>query len=68
MAYLPFGEVPRNCVGLRFGKLQYKIGLVSLLRLFKFSPLKSTEIPLILGNRNFTLNTKNGMHVKVERA
>ncbi|EDV35650.2 LOW QUALITY PROTEIN: uncharacterized protein Dana_GF12579 [Drosophila ananassae] len=67
MAYLPFGEGPRNCIGLRFGKLQSKIGLVSLLRRFRFSPSKRTEIPLILGNKNFTLNTKNGMHLKVER-
>ncbi|KAH8277617.1 hypothetical protein KR018_002238, partial [Drosophila ironensis] len=67
MSYLPFGEGPRNCIGLRFGKIQSKIGLVSLLRHFKFSASKATEIPLILGTRSFTLNTKYGLHLKVER-
>lgn len=67
MAYLPFGDGPRNCIGLRFGKIQSKIGLVALLRNFKFSPSKQTEIPLILSNKTFTLSTKNGIHLKVER-
>ncbi|KAH8321364.1 hypothetical protein KR074_003022, partial [Drosophila pseudoananassae] len=67
MAYLPFGEGPRNCIGLRFGKLQSKIGLIFLLRRFRFSPSKRTEIPLIFGTRNFTLNTKYGLHLKVEK-
>ncbi|XP_034652022.1 probable cytochrome P450 6a14 [Drosophila subobscura] len=67
MAYLPFGDGQRNCIGLRFGKLQAKIGLVSLLRRFKFGVSKRTEIPLILDTRGFPLATKNGIHLKVER-
>lgn len=67
MAYLPFGDGPRNCIGLRFGKIQSKIGLVALLRNFKFSPSKQTEIPLILSNKTFTLSTKHGIHLRVER-
>ncbi|XP_017106361.2 probable cytochrome P450 6a14 [Drosophila bipectinata] len=67
MAYLPFGDGPRNCIGLRFGKIQSKIGLAALLHSFKFSPSKQTEIPLVLSNKTFTLSTKNGIHLKVER-
>nr|XP_017007361.2 LOW QUALITY PROTEIN: probable cytochrome P450 6a14 [Drosophila takahashii] len=66
MAYLPFGDGPRNCIGLRFGKIQSKIGLAVLLRRFKFGVSKRTEIPLILGLRSFTLATENGIHLKVE--
>ncbi|XP_022230419.2 probable cytochrome P450 6a14 [Drosophila obscura] len=67
MAYLPFGDGQRNCIGLRFGKLQAKIGLVSLLRRFRFGISKRTETPLILDTKAFTLTTKHGIHLKVER-
>ncbi|KAH8402289.1 hypothetical protein KR009_010989 [Drosophila setifemur] len=67
MAYLPFGDGPRNCIGMRFGKIQTKIGLVTLLRSFKFGASHRTEDPLILGNRAFTLSSQNGIHLKVER-
>ncbi|KAH8348599.1 hypothetical protein KR084_009055, partial [Drosophila pseudotakahashii] len=66
-SYLPFGDGPRNCIGLRFGKMQAKIGLISLLRRFTFGISKRTEIPLILDPRSPTLSTKHGIHLKVER-
>ncbi|EDW89362.1 probable cytochrome P450 6a14 [Drosophila yakuba] len=66
-AYLPFGDGPRNCIGLRFGKMQAKIGIVSLLQRFKFGVSELTEIPLILDTRSPTLSAKNGIHLKVER-
>ncbi|XP_030368881.1 probable cytochrome P450 6a14 [Scaptodrosophila lebanonensis] len=65
-AYLPFGDGPRNCIGLRFGKMQAKIGLIMLVRHFKFDVCKRTEVPLILSTRTFTLNTEQGIHLKVE--
>lgn len=66
-SYLPFGDGPRNCIGLRFGKMQAKIGLVSLLQRFKFGVSKRTEIPLILDTRSPFLSAKNGIHLKLER-
>ncbi|KAH8299853.1 hypothetical protein KR044_006975, partial [Drosophila immigrans] len=66
-AYLPFGDGPRNCIGERFGKMQAKIGLISLLRHFKFGVSDRTEVPLILDKRSFPLSTKHGIHLKVEQ-
>lgn len=34
--FLSFGDGPRNCIGIRFAKLQTKLGIVLLLRNFKF--------------------------------
>lgn len=34
--YLTFGDGPRNCMGMRLGKLQAKIGICLLLRKFSF--------------------------------
>lgn len=36
MPYIPFGDGPRICIGLRLAKLQIKIGLVLLLQKFHF--------------------------------
>ncbi|XP_031634047.1 probable cytochrome P450 6d5 [Contarinia nasturtii] len=45
--YYPFGEGPRNCIGRKMGKLQVKVGLVSMLKKFHFEledRLKKNEI------------------------
>lgn len=34
--YLPFGEGPRGCIGMRLGKMQAKVGLVLMLQHFKY--------------------------------
>lgn len=65
-AYLPFGEGPRNCIGERFGKLQVKVGLVYLLRDFKFSRSEKTQIPLKFSSRNFLISTQEGVHLRME--
>lgn len=32
MPYLPFGDGPRNCIGMRMGKMSTKVGIASILR------------------------------------
>ncbi|KAH8410922.1 hypothetical protein KR222_009838, partial [Zaprionus bogoriensis] len=66
-AHLPFGDGPRNCIGERFGKMQAKIGLVSLLRRFKFSPSSQTQIPLVFNTLSGLVQPLDGIHLKVER-
>ncbi|XP_061401504.1 cytochrome P450 6a9-like isoform X1 [Musca vetustissima] len=63
--YLPFGDGPRNCIGLRFGKMQTKVGLVSLLRNYRFECSPLTEIPLEMDKKNFLASPKNGLYLKV---
>ncbi|XP_022919655.2 probable cytochrome P450 6a17 [Onthophagus taurus] len=42
-SYLPFGEGPRICIGMRFGMMQTKIGLVGLIKNFKMRTNPDTE-------------------------
>lgn len=68
MNYLPFGTGPRNCIGMRFGKYQTKIGLIKILKNFKTEVCEKTQIPYIL-NRSHPLmfQTTHGIYVKITK-
>nr|CAD7448682.1 unnamed protein product [Timema bartmani] len=63
--YLPFGEGPRICIGMRFALMQIKVGLVSLLSKYKFSPCEKTDIPIVLLPKAFFLTPTNGIWLKI---
>lgn len=45
--YMPFGEGPRICIGLRMGKLQTKVGLILMMQNYKYAlsaKLKNREL------------------------
>ncbi|KAF2895106.1 hypothetical protein ILUMI_11068 [Ignelater luminosus] len=44
--HIPFGEGPRMCIGNRFALMQIKALLMVVLRNFKFSVNKNTQIPI----------------------
>ncbi|XP_001361452.2 probable cytochrome P450 6a13 [Drosophila pseudoobscura] len=67
MAYLPFGEGPRNCIGERFGKMQVKIGIAYILRDFQFRQSERTQIPLKFSSRTFLIGTQEGIHLIMEK-
>ncbi|XP_075165623.1 cytochrome P450 6a9-like [Haematobia irritans] len=65
--YLPFGEGPRNCIGLRFGKMQAVVGLAVLLKNFKFSICEKTEDPLTFCKQSFLISTDKGIYLQVTK-
>lgn len=62
--WLPFGEGPRNCVGLRFGMMQTRIGLSTLLDSFDISACAKTTVTLKFVPKNFILTPDEGIYLK----
>lgn len=60
--YLPFGSGQRLCMGLRLGKLQVKIGLISMLKNYNFVlGAKYLEKELELNPRTVVNTPKYGL-------
>lgn len=66
-AYLPFGEGPRICIGMRFGNMQTKAGLAALLSKFEFRPSPKTPKPLLFDPNSFVPAVKNGIWIRTLR-
>lgn len=65
MAWLPFGEGPRNCVGMRFGLLQAKVGLASILSKYKFTIDHAGNVPKAFVPHMNILSPKDGMNLNI---
>ncbi|XP_049830257.1 cytochrome P450 6B4-like [Schistocerca gregaria] len=65
--YLPFGEGPRICIGMRFGLMQVKVALVHLLSKFDFLPVGDKQSKLRMAPNNILLTPIGGIDLRVER-
>ncbi|XP_061394793.1 cytochrome P450 6a2-like [Musca vetustissima] len=66
-SFLGFGDGPRNCIGLRFGRMQAKVGLISLISNFRFSVCHKTPQHLECSNYSFVLIPGKGVWLKVDK-
>ncbi|XP_075168865.1 cytochrome P450 6A1-like [Haematobia irritans] len=64
--FLGFGEGPRNCIGMRFGQMQARLGLASLLKCYRFTVCEKTDKQLKFDPLPVPLRTINPIYLKVE--
>lgn len=66
MPFLSFGDGPRNCLGLRLGKLQSKLAIIALLQTYRFELAEehlNKELKFI--PQSVTKCPVNGINLKV---
>uniref|UniRef100_A0A1B0BSR5 Cytochrome P450 n=1 Tax=Glossina palpalis gambiensis TaxID=67801 RepID=A0A1B0BSR5_9MUSC len=67
MTYLPFGTGPHNCIGMRIGLLQSKVGLVHFLKNHHVAACKETPKEAQFNVMGVILQFQNGVHLVVKR-
>lgn len=65
--YLPFGDGPRNCIGIRLGKMTTKIGLILTLRAYTFELCGNTIQKPRTNPKSFLLAPIGGLDLKVSK-
>lgn len=66
-SFMPFGDGPRNCIGLRFAMLETKIAVVEVIREFKLSRAEKTCIPLKMDPKSVVAFPKDEIWLKAEK-
>ncbi|XP_049963611.1 cytochrome P450 6k1-like [Schistocerca serialis cubense] len=66
-SYLPFGQGPRICIGMRFGLMQVKTAIVHLLSIFDILPVGDKQSKLRMAPNTVALTPVGGIHLRLER-
>ncbi|XP_071823155.1 cytochrome P450 3A24-like [Apostichopus japonicus] len=65
VSWLPFGDGPRSCIGMRLAMMEMKFAVVRLLQEFKIETCPETEIPPVLNKASGFICPPNGVKVQV---
>lgn len=63
--YLPFGEGPRMCMGMRFGQTQVKAGIMSVLKEFRIK-ISPNHKPIVQDPTSIMIHAKDGLTLNFE--
>lgn len=66
MKWLPFGDGPRNCIGMRFGMMQTRIGLIAILNNFELLLCGKTQNAPKFKPDSFTTVPQGGIYIKLK--
>lgn len=64
-AFLPFGDGPRACIGMRMGVVVTKIALTLLLKQYNFTCVDDKE--LTIASHALTIAIEGGINLKVSK-
>nr|QZK27660.1 cytochrome P450 monooxygenase CYP6CV1 [Conogethes punctiferalis] len=65
--YMPFGEGPRNCIGMRFAKVQSMLGTAAFFKHYKVEPSPKTKRKIEYDPKGIVLVTVHGIWVKISK-
>ncbi|XP_076236988.1 cytochrome P450 6AQ1 [Calliopsis andreniformis] len=65
--YFPFGEGPRNCIGMRLGLIQSKLGIIQVLRKYEVTPTENTIIPMESDPKVLTTASRGGVYLNTRK-
>lgn len=65
-AWFPFGKGPRDCIGMRFGMMQTRLGVATVLKNFLVTTSEKTLIPMKFQPDAQVLNPVGGMFLNLE--
>ena len=66
-AYMPFGMGPHNCIGMRLGLMQSKLGLVHFFRKHRVTPGVGSCYTVEFEPKSPLITKKGGIILKVEK-
>uniref|UniRef100_A0A1Q3FSX7 Putative cytochrome p450 n=1 Tax=Culex tarsalis TaxID=7177 RepID=A0A1Q3FSX7_CULTA len=66
-AFLPFGDGPRVCIGMRFGLMQTRVGLATLLQNFRFTVSPRTRIPAKIDPVSGIIMAEGGLFLQADK-
>jgi cytochrome P450 len=64
LAFFPFGDGPRSCIGAHFSYVQMELILAMLARRFEWRPLPGHDVGLMA---SATMRPRNGVPISVAR-
>ncbi|KAG8270387.1 hypothetical protein J6590_086159 [Homalodisca vitripennis] len=61
--FLPFGEGPRVCIGMRYSLMMVKTAIVTLVNDYAFSLTPDTQVPPKINSRSLVLQPSQPLHL-----
>lgn len=66
-SFIPFGDGPRNCIGMRFALVEVKFGIAQLLTRLRFTVNEKTQFPIRYDPKSQFAEVEGGIWLNVER-